>query len=81
MVRVNHRQRIYSLYRGEVNLGDGTRNELAEKFNIKPKTITYLASPAYRKKIESPGHDWRKSMVAIVIGYVGEDFGWKGAFR
>ena len=32
-------RQIYAVYRGEENLGDGTAEELAKKFNIRKKTL------------------------------------------
>lgn len=78
---INRRKRIYAIYRGEQNLADGTRDELAAKFNVTPKTITFLSTPAYRRRLERPGHDPNKSLIAVVVGFAGEDYGWKGEFR
>ncbi|HJE15233.1 MAG TPA: hypothetical protein K8W17_04065 [Lapidilactobacillus dextrinicus] len=81
MKNVNRRKRIYAIYRGEQNLADGTRDELAAKFNVKPKTISFWACPSYLKRLEKPGHNPDKSLIVVCIGFAGEDYGWKGEFR
>ena len=37
-------RQIYAVYRGEENLGDGTADELAKKFNIRKKTLYAMGS-------------------------------------
>ncbi|MFZ7224315.1 hypothetical protein [Avibacterium avium] len=37
------RRQIYAVYRDEENLGDGTAQQLAEKFNLTKTTIYRLA--------------------------------------
>lgn len=47
----------YALYRGDTFMEIGTRTQLAELLNVDAKTITFYASPAYRKRFEkSPGN-------------------------
>ncbi len=81
MVKVKHHQRIYALYRGDHYLCDGTRDELAARFNVKPDTINYWSTPSYKKRIEQPGHNKDASMVAEMIGFTDEDWGWHYKFR
>lgn len=40
----------YALYRGDELLDVGTCAELAERRGVRPETIYYYTSPAYRKK-------------------------------
>ena len=43
-------RQIYAVYRGEENLGDGTAEELAKKFNIRKKTLYAMGSEAILKR-------------------------------
>ncbi|OFI49552.1 hypothetical protein BG261_02945 [Floricoccus tropicus] len=42
--------KIYSLYRGEENLCDGTLEEIAELMQMKVKSLKYFGYPAYCKR-------------------------------
>lgn len=44
------KEKIYALYRGERFLAIGTKKELAELLNVKEKTISFYATPAYKKR-------------------------------
>ncbi|THA14558.1 hypothetical protein [Rodentibacter pneumotropicus] len=44
---------IYAAYRGDVNLGDGTANQLAKKFNLTPETVANMSTPRYLKRDKS----------------------------
>lgn len=46
------KKREYALYKGDECLGIGTIKELAQKFNVKEKTISFYSSPAYLKRRE-----------------------------
>ena len=46
-----NKEKIYALYRGEKFLGVGTKKELAELLNVKVETISFYATPAYKKRI------------------------------
>ncbi len=46
------RKKEYALYKGNECLGIGTIKELAQKFNVKEKTISFYSSPAYLKRRE-----------------------------
>lgn len=45
-----NKEKIYALYRGEKFLGVGTKKELAELLNVKVETISFYATPAYKKR-------------------------------
>ncbi len=38
---------VYTIYRGEENLGEGTLPELAEKMGVKVSTLRWYLSPAH----------------------------------
>ena len=40
----------YAVYKGEEILGIGTAKELAEKLNVKPKTVQFWSTPANHKR-------------------------------
>lgn len=42
--------KIYALYQGETNLADGTLAQIANKRNVKVRTLYFLLSPAYKKR-------------------------------
>lgn len=46
-----NREKYYALYRGEKFLGIGTKKELAELLNVKVKTVSFYATPSYKKRI------------------------------
>ena len=46
-----NKEKIYALYRGEKFIGVGTKRELAELLNVKVETISFYATPAYKKRI------------------------------
>lgn len=46
---------IYAIYQGDEFLDLGTIKEMAEKFNVRRQTITYWASPSYKKRIKDKG--------------------------
>lgn len=41
---------LYAIYQGDKFLDLGTKEEMAEKFGIKPETVRFLASPAKRRR-------------------------------
>ena len=45
-----NREKIYALYRGEKFIAIGTKKELAELLNVKVETISFYATPAYKKR-------------------------------
>ncbi len=46
-----NKEKIYVLYRGEKFIAIGTKKELAELLNVKVETISFYATPAYKKRI------------------------------
>jgi len=55
----------YALYRGDEFVAVGTARELARKRGVKPSTIRFMASPAYRRRDSGRG--------ARVVAYRLED--------
>lgn len=45
-----NKEKIYALYRGEKFIAVGTKKELAELLNVKVETISFYATPAYKKR-------------------------------
>lgn len=45
----------YAIYKGDDLIIIGTRQECADELGVKPDTISYYCSPAYRKKLEKRG--------------------------
>lgn len=43
-------RQIYAAYRGEINVADGTAEELAVKLGVKAKTIRKWATPSYHRR-------------------------------
>lgn len=46
-----NKEKIYALYRGEKFIAIGTKKELAELLNVKVETISFYATPVYKKRI------------------------------
>lgn len=44
------KEKIYALYRGEKFLAIGTKKELAELLNVKVETVSFYATPSYKKR-------------------------------
>lgn len=44
-------KKIYALYKGDNYITDGTIEELAEYLKVKPRTIRYYTTPAYKKRM------------------------------
>lgn len=55
----------YALYKGEELLAIGTKKELADKFNVKEKTITYYMTPAHLKR-NSKSHIGNYKVVIVL---------------
>ena len=47
------KERIYALYVGDTFIDVGTAKEIAERQGITPKTVQYLSTPAYLRKLET----------------------------
>lgn len=60
------RRMLYALYKGDEFLDIGTKYELAEKFDVEPKTIAWYASPSYQKRTAN-------GFVAERVGYDDEE--------
>ena len=45
-----NKEKIYALYRGEKFLATGTKKELAELLNVKVETVSFYATPSYKKR-------------------------------
>lgn len=43
-------KQIYAAYRQDINIADGTADELAQKLGVKAKTIRKWATPSYHKR-------------------------------
>lgn len=54
---------IYSLYKGDVWLTDGTKEELASYLGIKVKSIQFYATPTHKKRTKY------NSYVVVRLGY------------
>ena len=54
-------KKIYVLYKGDEQLAEGTLDELAEKFNVKKKTLLFQQSPTYVKR----GKNNRRVLVRV----------------
>lgn len=57
-------KKTFALYRGDQFIDLGTRQELAKKMGVTPKTISYLSTPARMRKIKGKEN---KSLIAIKI--------------
>lgn len=44
------KNKIYALYHGDDLILIGTLNELAERINVKPRTIFFYSTEAYKKR-------------------------------
>ncbi|MDG6895070.1 hypothetical protein [Volucribacter amazonae] len=56
-------KQIYAIYRGELNLGDGTAEELAKKLNISEKSIRTKATPKFIQQDKN-----NKRLIVIKLG-------------
>lgn len=54
----------YALYKGDQFIMIGTAEELAKAENVKPKTISFWNSPAYKRRIK----DYTKAKLTIKLG-------------
>lgn len=41
---------IYAAYKGDEFIDLGTKEELAKRLGCKPKSITFMTTPTYKKK-------------------------------
>lgn len=61
--RLDSNQVIYALYHGDVFIDIGSRHELAKLIHCTPETITFYASPSYKKRIK----DYTRAFIAIAL--------------
>lgn len=45
-------KKIYALYKGEKNLTDGTKQQLADYLKVKVSTIEFYTSKVHRRRIK-----------------------------
>ena len=57
----------YALYKGDEFIDLGTKEYLAKILKVEPKTIIYLTSPTYRKRIEKSKKGISNSHIVIKI--------------
>ena len=43
-------RQIYAAYRGEINVADGTAEELARKLGVTAKTVRKWSTPSYHRR-------------------------------
>lgn len=55
----------FALYRGDDLLGIGTAADLAERFDVKPATIAFYATPANMRRINQDNYETR--LIAVKI--------------
>ena len=55
------KKKIYSLYKGDVELAFGTAEEIAKKMGISKKTVYYYRTPVHKKRTK------RKDKIKILI--------------
>lgn len=58
------KRKIYIVYKGDEVITHGTQEECAEKIGVKPFTIYYLSTEAYKKRSTSENR-----MIAYLVGY------------
>lgn len=49
-MKVRKKKKVYALYKGDVNLCDGTIKEIADKMNLSEETIRFYKSNTYKKR-------------------------------
>lgn len=60
-----YRRRLYAIYDDDNFVDLGTKEKLAERLNIKPETVSWLASPSARKR-------YKKGRTSVFIGFEDE---------
>lgn len=60
------KQKDYAVYKGDELLVIGTKEECAATLGVKPETISWMASPAAKRRLAERG-DPDDAMTAIVI--------------
>ena len=64
---------IYAIYKGDVFVDLGTKEELAERMKVRPDTITFWASDVNLKRIQDRKIHNRGGLLAIRIGKLGDE--------
>lgn len=59
--------KIYALYKGDFCLGIGIVKELAKNHGVKERTIRFLTTPSYLKRVKGRKKQ-RKALICIQIG-------------
>ena len=72
MKRRSHKEiQEYAIYKGEEIICMGTAKEIAKKLNIKPKTVQFLSTPAYLKRVERKRiYNCNNCMIAVKLNDV-----------
>ena len=61
------KKNIYALYKGEKFITEGTKQEIAKVQGCKVKTISFLATNAYKKRMEARKYKYGKPNHLILI--------------
>ncbi len=64
---------VYAIYRDDVFIDLGTRDELAQRMKVSPKYINHLHAPSNWKKYEARTRETTGHLLAIKIGEVGDE--------
>jgi hypothetical protein len=64
---------IYAIYKDDVFIDLGTREELAKRMNVSPRYINHLHAPSNLKKLENKSRYNGGHLLAIKIGEVGDE--------
>lgn len=68
------RGHIYALYKGEKFLDEGTKKEIADRRGCKVSTMSFLASNAYKKRMETgKGNTNRKRGNYLILIEIDDD--------
>lgn len=63
----------YAIYKGEELICIGKASEIAKMLNIKPKTVQFLSTPAYLKRVERKRvYNCNNCMIAVKLNDVYE---------
>ena len=67
MGKYKYKYQEYALYKGDEFICLGTAKEIAEKVNITPKTVQWMSTPAYKKRILSRS-TYENAKIVIKLG-------------
>lgn len=59
------KEKVYAVYKGDMFIDLGTKEYLAKKLNINPKTILFYTRPTYLKRVQQRGT--KKPIIVIKI--------------